>query len=171
MVLGDLDLDGDTDIVVASNNSCAGAAADLLLFTNLGPGSVRDGTWRGEALANPFPKLTVKSVALGDIDLDGDLDVVATFPDAPSMNIRWFRNPTIDTPDDFHISDGLWQVGAIAQVPTGADVIKLADVDQDGRLDVLMRSTGGRLLQWLKGTPGPTTAPLRAIPMAGLYRG
>ncbi len=164
MALGDIDADGDTDIVLASNESCQGQAADVLVFTNLGPGSVRDGTWRCEVLADAFPRLTIKSIALGDIDLDGDLDIVATFPDAPSMNIRWFRNPVIDDPDDYHISDGLWQVGTIAQIPTGADVIKLADIDRDGRLDVLVRSSGGALIQWLKGGEGPTTSPLRAIP-------
>jgi hypothetical protein len=164
MAIGDMDLNGAPDIVVASNHSCNGAVADVIVFTNMGYGAVRDGTWRGEALPNPFPKTTVKSVALDDLDRDGDVDVVATFPDAPSMNIRWFRNPTIDTLDDYHISDGQWQVGLVAQIPTGADVIKLGDIDRDGITDVVVRSTGGGLIQWLKGPVGPTTAPLRAIP-------
>jgi hypothetical protein len=164
MAVGDIDLDGDTDIIVASNSSCEGEAADVLVFFNLGFGSVHDGTWLAQALPDPFPKTTIKSVALGDVDLDGDLDVVATFPDAPSMNIRWFRNPTIDTADDYHISDGEWQVGTVGQIPTGADIIKLGDIDRDGIIDVVVRSTGGAVIQWLKGPAGATTAPVRAIP-------
>lgn len=164
MEIGDINLDGLPDIILASNSSCGGQAADILLFTNTGPANVRDRTWQAQVLPNPFPRTTIKSIELGDVDGDGDLDIVATFPDAPSMNIRWLRNPTVDTPDDFHISDGLWQVGTVAQIATGADVIELADLDRDGLLDVIVRSTAGGLIQWLKGPTGPTTAPLRAIP-------
>jgi hypothetical protein len=81
------------------------------------------------------------------------------------MNIRWFRNPTTDVEDDFHISDGAWQVGTVGQIATQADVIKVGDVDGDGLLDVVVRSTAGGLVQWLKG-PGvqATTAPLGQLP-------
>jgi hypothetical protein len=159
-----LNLDGATDIVVASNSPCTEAQAEVLVFTNLGPGPVHDGTWFAQALPDDFPKTTIKSLALGDVDLDGDPDVVATFPDAPSMNIRWFRNPTVDAPDDYHISDGEWQVGTVGQVPTGADVITLGDIDRDGRVDVVVRSSSGGVIQWLKAPAGATTAPVRAIP-------
>ncbi|MFQ5461648.1 MAG: FG-GAP repeat domain-containing protein [Phycisphaerae bacterium] len=163
MAIGDLNLDGAPDIVVASNISCDGQASDVLLFTNQGPSAIQDGTWRGEALPNPFPRTTIKDIGLGDIDGDGDLDIVATFPDAPSMNVRWFRNPTLDTPDDFHLSDGLWHVGAVAQISTGADILELGDINLDGILDVVVRSTNGRLIQWLQGPDTPTTEPVRSI--------
>jgi len=167
MAVGDIDMDGDMDIVVAWNSSCGeGGTIDVVLFSNEGPSAVRDGTWVATPIPNSIPVGTaVKDVALGDIDADGDLDIVATFPDAGSMNIRWFRNPTLDVVDDFHISDGIWQVGTVAQIATQADVIKIADLDGDGLLDVVMRSTAGKLIQWLKG-PGmqATTAPLPQIP-------
>ncbi len=163
MAIGDVNLDGAPDIVVASNVSCDGQASDVLLFTNQGPGAIQDGTWRGEALPNPFPRTTIKDIGLGDIDGDGDIDIVATFPDAPSMNVRWFRNPIIDTPDDFHLSDELWHVGAVAQIATGADILELGDINLDGILDVLVRSTNGKLIQWLQGPDTPTTEPVRSI--------
>ncbi len=176
MAVGDIEGDGDMDIIAAWNSDCGtGGSMDVVLFTNRGAADTRDGTWTAARIPDPFPKGTaIKDIALGDIDRDGDLDIVATFPDAPTMNIRWYRNPALDDPDDFHISDGSWQTGMIAQIQTGADVITLVDVDREGLpdaqgvlqfpLDVVVRSTQGKLIQWLRGPLGPTTAPLRSIP-------
>lgn len=165
MAVGDIDLDGDTDIVVAWNSSCANGVSDAVIFTNNGPAAVRDGTWTGTRIPDAFPKGgSIKDLALGDMDLDGDLDVVVTFPEALALNVRWYRNPVIDTLDDFHVANTGWRVGLVAQVATGADAIELGDIDGDGRLDVLMRSTDGSLIQWFRGPAGPTTDPVRSIP-------
>lgn len=170
MRIGDIDNDTDMDLVVAWNSTCGdtgdGGATDVVVFNNQGPAAVRDGTWTFNVIPNPIPAGTaIRDVALGDIDADGDLDIVATFPDAGSMNVRWFRNPIIDDPDDYHIVDGTWQVGTVGQVATQGDIARIADIDRDGLLDVVVRSAGGRLVQWLRG-PGPeaTTAPLPQIP-------
>ena len=166
MVVADVNLDGAPDLVVPWNSNCGTSGTrDVLVFTNNGPVFSRDGTFAITRIPDAFPKgATVKDVALGDIDGDGDLDIVATFPAAPTMNVRWYRNPAIDEPDDFHVADRTWQTGMIAQIATGADAVDLADFDGDGILDVLVRSTGGSVLQWLKGPEGPTTAPVRALP-------
>ncbi|MBI3834004.1 MAG: VCBS repeat-containing protein [Planctomycetes bacterium] len=168
MAVGDVDGDGAMDVVVAWNSICGGTTGTqaVLLFTNQGHGAVRDRSWEVTVIPNDAPiGTTVKDLALGDIDADGDLDIVATFPDAKSENVRWFRNPAIDIVDDYHISNGLWQVGTVGQIPTGADTIRVADVDGDGLLDVITRSTNGKLIQWLKG-PGPEaiTSPLPNVP-------
>jgi hypothetical protein len=168
MTAGDMDLDGDMDLVVAWNSPCDEQVGtrEALVFSNQGPGAVRDGTWTYTKIPNPAPLgLTIKDVALGDIDGDGDLDIAATFPDAGSMNVRWFRNPILDVPDDFHFSDGTWQVGTIAQIATQADVLRVGDLDRDGRVDVIVRSTNGNVIQWLKGAGSQsTTAPLPSLP-------
>lgn len=166
MAVGDMDVDGDMDIVVAWNSDCGDeGSTDVVMFTNGGAAAIRNRIWTPARIPDPFPKGTaVKDVALGDIDRDGDLDIVATFPDAAAMNIRWYRNPAVDVPDDVHISGGSWQTGTVAQIATGADTVELADIDLDGIIDVVVRSTNGRVLQWLKGPPGPTTSPVRSIP-------
>ena len=166
MAVGDIDLDGDMDIVAAWNSSCGdGGSTDVVVFTNGGPAAIYDRTWTAERIPDSFPKGdSVKDIGLGDIDRDGDLDVVATYPTAPAMNVRWYRNPVTDTLDDYHISDGAWQVGTVAQIATGADVLELSDIDLDGILDVVVRSSAGSVIQWLKGPEGPTTAPVRSIP-------
>lgn len=166
MVLGDMDNDGDMDLVVAWNSDCGTAgSADAVIFTNQGPSAARDGTWTAARIPDAVPKGgPIKSIALGDIDGDGDLDVVATFPLALTMNVRWYRNPAVDVPDDYHISDGQWQTGIVGQIATGADIIRLGDLDRDGLLDVVVRSNNGKVIQWLRGPLGATSLPLRAIP-------
>ncbi len=166
MAVGDMDDDGDLDIVAAWNSDCGtNGSNEVLIFTNGGPFDVRDGTWAAASIPDAFPKGTsIKSIALGDIDGDGDLDVVASSPGAPTFNIRWYRNPVLDTSDDFHITDGSWQTGLVAQVASIADIVRVADIDRDGIVDVVMRSTAGQIIQWFKGPSGPTTSPLRAIP-------
>ncbi len=170
MVVGDLDEDGDSDFVVALNDACNGSDdlpdPKVVTFTNQGFGAVRDGTWSAKAIPDPFDKGSrIKNVALGDVDNDGDLDIFATYPEAASLNVRWYRNPVIDIPDDYHFTSTEWRTGMVGQIATQADVIKVGDVDGDGLLDVVVRSSGGKVIQWLKG-PGfqTTTDPVRNLP-------
>lgn len=173
MAVGDLDMDGDPDIVVAWNPAC-NQLPEVLVFTNDGPGAVRvNGTWTVQAISDPFncTELTrncseVRDVALGDIDRDGDLDIVATFPFAGSMNVRWYRNPALVAEDADGICyrhDDTWKVGSIGQVATGADIVRLGDIDSDGILDAVVRSAGGGVIQWFKGPNCPTTPTTAGI--------
>ncbi len=168
MALGDMDGDGDTDVVAAWNSPCGGEAGthSALIFTNQGYGPVRDGSWAATPIPDEVPiGLSIKSVALGDVDSDGDLDVLATYPNSGSLNVRWYRNPSVDIPDDQHFSDGLWHVGTVGQVATQADVLATGDIDKDGLLDVVVRSTLGNVVLWFRGQGfQAVTAPLPNIP-------
>lgn len=184
MAAGDMDQDGDVDLVVAWIPACDPFLPEVLLFINQGAGAVRDGTWTAARIPDAFPKIPllidepgevppvrIKSVALGDFDQDGDLDIVAAYPDAGSLNVRWYRNPVRDTSDDAHFSDGQWQVGAVGQVSPksgfedlgGADHVQVADIDVDGREDVMVRSTGGGVIQWLRCPESPTSLTLPTV--------
>ncbi len=193
LALGDLDGDGAVDILAALNDPCDESNPKVLVFHNEGAGAARDGTWSVTIMPDPFEKGArlidepglvtpprIKDIALGDLDNDGDLDAVATYPDAVSMNIRWYRNPVLDIGSDgYHEESTDWRTGTVAQITPkvetfpgpftpdlgGADVIRVGDIDRDGFLDVIVRSSGGRVIQWLKG-PGPqaTTDPRRNLP-------
>jgi hypothetical protein len=165
MQVGDIDVDGDMDLVVAWNTACAGGNPIVVVFTNQGPAAVRDGTWIGTPIPDSSPNGgTIKDIALGDIDNDGDLDVVTTYPAATNANVRWYRNPARDIPDDYHFTSPSWQVGTIGHIATGADGVRVGDLDRDGLVDVVVRSNLGKIIQWFRGTSGPTTSPVRAIP-------
>jgi hypothetical protein len=162
LAIGDMNRDGALDIVTAWNGDCG--QRPVLLFTNLGPLQARDGTWRVEVVPGSEGPEPIKDVALADLDRDGDLDVLLTRPAAQTMNVRWLRNPIVDVIDDVHISNGQWQVGPVGQMDTGADMLEVGDIDQDGLVDVVVRSTNGSLVQWFKAPPDPTTQPIRNIP-------
>jgi len=95
-------------------------------------------------------------VKIMDVDLDGDNDIIYTFPDLITQNVSWGRNPTI--PHDATSPGGSqaahnaanWQFRPVGQVDTDADVIALGDVDLDGFDDVLVRSITGRVVQWFR---------------------
>lgn len=167
MRLGDINLDGNIDIVAAWNTPCdPEVTTEVLLFTNPGGrGSVRAGSFAASTIPNDVPTgQFIVDVAIADIDGDGDQDIVGTFPDANSMNVRWFRNPLIDTPDDFHASDGEWHTGTVAQVATQASIVRPADIDEDGNVDLVMRSASGQVIQWLRGRGEESTT----LPVGGI---
>jgi FG-GAP-like repeat len=74
--VGDIDGDGHPDLVVANFGTSGGAAGDVSVFLNRGNASF-DAALNFPATGNPT------SVALGDVDGDGKLDVVVGFDGAP----------------------------------------------------------------------------------------
>lgn len=178
--VGDMDGQNGADIVLGSNEVASGgntATKRVYLFQNPGGANARNGAaWLGPDFAATFPILSdappFKQLDLADIDGDGDLDVVATYPTALSSNIRWLINPLVEAGAGA-VAAGGWQGNIIGeqrqlnqpgdeQVP-GADYIAVGDIDGDGDVDVVSVFEQLRLVQWFEN-PGPGFVRLQGFP-------
>ena len=116
--VGDLDNDGDLDILVALqyNNTVS-------WFENNGapnPTFVRNNITTNA--------MTVKSVSLGDLDNDGDLDVLST--STADNTIAWYENDGATNPT--------FTKTVISSTVSDLLTVNVGDVDGDGDLDVLV---------------------------------
>ena len=148
-VVGDLVGDGRADIVVASRSS-----AGLVLFrNNSSPG-------RMDLVPLPeIPGARIESLALGDVDGDGRLDIVAA-GQWPNGGVMIWRNTG---EDGFERSD----------FPTSRDPrqLALADITGDGRVDVLTVDNDTSSVSVLRNRskPGAVAFDARqAFPIPGL---
>ncbi len=153
--IGDVDGINGVDIVVALNSGEGEAKMNSIdFYPNPGVGRHRDaGSWDRTVIWWDLPK--VKDCKLLDVDRDGDVDVVCTYPDARSSNVQWLVNPLDGGNPNEILQEWGWPA-PIGQVHTHADTLTLGDVDQDGITDVVVRSTQGRIVQWFKGPAFPS---------------
>ncbi len=251
LVVANIDGQPGDDILVALNpGQCEQLGQEppintVDLWVNPGPGLAEvsaewgappPGLSRGVSVTLMIDAPQVKDIEVMDVDDDGDLDVIATWTNAISRNIRWVRNPLVphqpggpsgldeviagfrdgfdtcnggaddeapcpngdgdclgiadgtctsgtcvggesdgadcqDNSGCLGIEDGVcepggwrfiatgWQDRPIGQIDTAADVMTLADIDNDGSEDVLVRSTDGRIVQWLRRPGELVVAP------------
>lgn len=121
LALGDVDGDGDLDLVVGNYGRSR-------LYVNNGTGNPWQGT---KPLEIASSGVTTEALALGDVDTDGDLDLVIGDRSGPSQ--LYMNNGTGDP----------WRnvAGIALPAATGQAVaVALGDVDTDGDLDLI---TGG----------------------------
>ena len=79
-----------------------------------------------------------KDIDVGDIDRDGDLDVV--FVGRDSENLQWLSNNR----------NGTFRAHTFTKAPSSiVHRCRLADIDRDGKLDILTGSKG-KMLHWYK---------------------
>ncbi len=138
----DMDGDGDQDVLMAFGLA-ASVGADSLdshqvaWYENVGrPGLGTE--WKKHQIATGFPQ-GFEAVA-GDLDGDGDQDVVATRWSAQG-GIAWFEN-TGDPKTG-------WKQHSIKQNWSNAVTVILADLDKDGRLDIVAcAERGANELRW-----------------------
>ncbi len=121
---GDLNSDGLTDLVTAS-------AEKQSLIVMLGS---REGAWTLADFASPF-LASPRGMALGDFNLDGDIDIAVTSAGEEEDRLVTARN---DGSGRFTILPGeVFPLGSHGKVPAGYVPLMGADLDRDGDLDLV----------------------------------
>jgi len=145
----DMDLDGDADVLGA-----AYGANQVTLWENTnGQGTA----WTEHLIA---PLSGAHSVEAADMDSDGDQDVVAAGFNADL--ILWYENdPASRTP---------WEHHQIQHGFDGARAVDVADVDQDGDMDVAGASNNDQCMAWWENSDGVGGSWI-AHPICGGFEG
>ena len=123
---GDLDRDGDQDLVYVSD------ARIRVLFNNRGNATDTNGDWTNGGDLDALD--SAQSVSVADLDRDGDLDVLASSNSGSGDAVVWYEN------------DGLGNFGSaqtIVASPSDISDITTGDPDQDGDTDVLLARGSG----------------------------
>jgi len=141
MALGDVDNDGDPDAII-TNGHFRSTGYPALVFINDGTGRFTDGGQRLSAVRNA-------GIGLGDLDGDGDLDLVLTDHMQPCQ--IWLNDGGGQFMDSgFKFGDGQFYRH-----------VHLGDLDGDGDLDIFLATFGtssGPNEIWFNTTPAGKSA-------------
>lgn len=129
MVVVDVDQDGDLDVVAAS-------AEEGTVTWHENDGATIP-TFTENLIATNFPG--VRAVTAGDLDEDGDIDVVTSLPGGPASGELILFDRTGPTE---------WTEVVLATGIPGIRDIELADMDVDGDIDIVTVSSAESSLSW-----------------------
>ncbi|UOQ98714.1 FG-GAP-like repeat-containing protein [Hymenobacter sp. 5317J-9] len=126
IVLGDVDGDGDLDILTANSGS---NTVSVLLNGGNATGS-NTGVFSGGSTASGTNQAT--DLALGDLDGDGDLDLVIVNGGTSTVSVR------LNGGDATGSNTGTFSNGSNPTVGNNPASVAVGDVDNDGDLDLLV---------------------------------
>jgi len=138
---GDFDNDGIEDLFIAEGGKHSSGNSVLSWFK---APQTAGGAWLEYAIGPDLTRFTGDSDAV-DVDKDGFIDIVVARDDHADLNpagsMQWYKNPgNLDTNPNQN-----WQKFIIeANVPDAFHQgdLETADVDNDGKLDIVVRSLG-----------------------------
>ena len=144
--LADADGDGDLDLFLQERSN------EVMYFRNVtgDPGAGSDdlaGTARYRWVTDRFEGLAVGEwFRFVDVDLDGDLDLLA---EAPFSHLRYYRNDGGDGPARYvPAADTLWDVTGEPVFSDRQNIPNAADIDCDGQLDLLIGRLTGTITRY-----------------------
>ncbi|MBU1076504.1 MAG: T9SS type A sorting domain-containing protein [Spirochaetes bacterium] len=126
IVLGDIDSDGDLDLVMSGQSS---SARELKIYVNNGAG-----IFNIHQIFNPG--LFYSSITLSDIDNDGDPDLIVTGSDGAAYHFKVYKNNGAGI---FSLYQNLSPGVYLSSIATG-------DIDFDGDIDLIMIGDGAGYL-------------------------
>jgi len=142
---GDIDQDGDQDVVVSDTRN-----SRIVWLEN--PNST-SGEWTLHVIYSGYYVQSCYSLDVGDIDGDGDLDVAAS--SYSRGYVMWFRNDNdANTWIRFRFYTSFRYAGRV----------RIADIDQDGNPDIVVSTwyyyhyyNYGRWIYWFEAPDNPAT--------------
>ncbi len=136
--MADLGPDGDMDIVISGIQN-----GEIIVQEN-----VSAGNWNTH-IVNDGGLVTPTAIATGDIDDDGDEDIVACTGQAYS--IYWFERPADPS--------GTWNKHLVRYLGSYTWGVEVFDVDGDNDLDIVTTDYYGREVDWFENDGTPASGP------------
>ncbi len=129
VVSGDIDNDGDLDLISIGCESTSSSSCDIVdntyVWINNGTTFFNSSTWQQN-----LSDVGAGSLALGDIDNDGDLDLIVSGNEAPYTSIYTNNGTTFNV-------NLAWQSQVTGENGAASYSIALGDIDNDGDLDLI----------------------------------
>ncbi len=138
IALGDIDSDSDLDLIVTGWD---GATRRLDRYMNNGDGSFTGPISFGIGVNG-------SSISLGDIDADGDLDLIVTGGSGAGSRLDRYMNN----------GDGSFTGPISFGIGVNSSSISLGDIDMDGDLDLIVAGSG-RLDRYINNSDGNFIGP------------
>jgi hypothetical protein len=134
----DMDNDGDMDILSASYNDDA-----IAWYENDGAANP---SWTAADITTSADG--AHSVFAADMDHDGDMDIVSA--SAADNTIAWYENDGAANPS--------WTAADITTLAYGAESVFVADMDNDGDMDIVSASYNDDTIKWYEAIFNNTPA-------------